>query len=130
MTPEAYTAIGAFEKLKGQEKLRAARKIITESIIDAVAKPDVRSALSIAESESLLKGYATLDEPHRAEIANFIEKITEYLRDATRKRPFNALMLAAPGAGKSHFIEQLAIKMKADRVAGGHLQHGDYAVHR
>ena len=115
---------------KGQEKLRAARKIITESIIDAVAKPDVRSALSIAESESLLKGYATLDEPHRAEIANFIEKITEYLRDATRKRPFNALMLAAPGAGKSHFIEQLAIKMKADRVAGGHLQHGDYAVHR
>jgi hypothetical protein len=116
MSPEAYAAIDAFEKLKGPEKLKAARKVITDSIIDAVAKPDALCALSIAESESLLKGYATLDDPHRAEIANLIEKITAYLRDGTRKRPFNALMLAAPGAGKSHFIEQLAVKMKADRV--------------
>ena len=115
ITAGEYAAIGAFEKLKGQEKLKAARKIIADSIIEPIDKPDARCALAIAESESLLKGYATLDEPHRAEIAKLIEQITAYLRDATRKRPLNALMLAAPGAGKSHFIKQLAVKMRADR---------------
>src|ERR1035438_3897479 len=82
ISDEAYPAIEAFEKLKGQEKLKAARKIIADSIIEAVDKPDARCALAIAESESLLKGYATLDEPHRAEIAKLIEQITAYLRDA------------------------------------------------
>lgn len=116
ITAEVYSAIESFEKLKGQEKLKAARKIIADSIIEAIDKPDARCALAIAESESLLKGYATLDEPHRTEIAKLIDQITTYLRDATRKRPLNALMLAAPGAGKSHFIKQLAGKMMGDRV--------------
>jgi hypothetical protein len=111
-----YNSIVSFEKLKGAEKLKQARQIIAESIIDAKEKPDQRCALAIAESESLLKGYATLDDPHRAEIANLIAQITAYLHDATRKRPFNALMLASPGAGKSHFIKQLAGAMKDDRV--------------
>jgi Viral (Superfamily 1) RNA helicase len=111
-----YAAISAFQKLKDRDKLGEARKIIRDSIINAVVLPDASCALAIAESESLLKGYATLDEPHRAEIANLIKQITAYLRDTSRKRPFNALMLAAPGAGKSHFIKQLASTMRADRV--------------
>ncbi len=111
-----YKAIEAFQKLADREKLMAARKIIQNCIISAVEQPDTRCALSITESESLLKGYATLDEPHRAEIADLIQQITAYLRDSSRKRPFNALMLAAPGAGKSHFIKQLAGAMKGDRV--------------
>lgn len=111
-----YAAIKAFQKLRDRDKLSEARKIIQASIINAVVLPDASCALAIAESESLLKGYATLDEPHRAEIANLIKQITAYLRDTSRKRPFNALMLAAPGAGKSHFIKQLASAMKADRV--------------
>jgi hypothetical protein len=111
-----YQAINAFQKLKDREKLNEARKIIQDSIINAGVLPDARCALSIAESESPLKGYATLDEPHRAEIASLIKQITGYLRDTSRKRPFNALMLAAPGAGKSHFIKQLAATMRGDRV--------------
>ncbi len=113
---EEYKAVLAFQMLKDPEKLKAARKIIQDSIINAGGLPDARCALSIAESESLLKGYATLDEPHREEIAKLIKQITAYLRDASRKRPLNALMLAAPGAGKSHFIKQLAGAMKGDRV--------------
>jgi hypothetical protein len=57
-----------------------------------------------------------LDDQHRSEIQKLIKQITSYLRDSTRKRPFNALMLAAPGAGKSHFIKQLASKMKDEQV--------------
>ncbi|HEY2499223.1 MAG TPA: hypothetical protein VGK24_19360 [Candidatus Angelobacter sp.] len=113
---EEFSAASAFEKLNPREKPKAARKIIQEAIIEADNQPDARCALAIAESESLLKGYATLDDQHRAEIANLIQQITAYLRDATRKRPFNSLMLAAPGAGKSHFIKQLAGAMKGDRV--------------
>jgi hypothetical protein len=116
LSPDQYNAIASFQKLKGGEKLKEARTIIAESIIDASKKPDPRCALAIAESESLLKGYATLDDPHRAEIASLIRQITAYLHDPTRKRPFNALMLASPGAGKSHFIKQLAGAMKGDRV--------------
>jgi len=111
-----YNAIATFRKLRPEEKPKAARKIIQDCIIDPVREPDTTCALSIAEGESLLKGYATLDDQHRAEIAKLIEQITAYLRDSTRKRPFNALMLAAPGAGKSHFIKQLAGAMKGDRV--------------
>ncbi len=116
LSPSQYNAIASFQKLKGSEKLEAARKVIVDSIIDATEKPDPRCAIAIAESESLLKGYAPLDDPHRAEIAGLIRQITAYLRDPTRKRPFNALMLASPGAGKSHFIKQLAGAMIGDRV--------------
>lgn len=105
-----------FAGLHGREKIAAARKVIQDSIIDATCKPDARFPLALAESETLLGGYATLDEPHRDEIEKLIAQITCYLRDSTRKRPLNALMLAAPGAGKSFFIKQLAEKMKQERV--------------
>jgi hypothetical protein len=111
-----FRAIDAFQRLKDSKRRRAARLIIQESVIDAHVQPDARCALAISESESLLKGYATLDETHRDEIAKLIAQITDYLHDASRKRPLNVLMLAAPGAGKSHFIRQLAGAMKADRV--------------
>jgi hypothetical protein len=114
--PEEFAKIQEFEDLPDQEKPKAARRIIQDSIIDAQQAPDSRCGIAIAQGESLLKGYATLDDPHRAEIGSLIQQISSYLRDATRKRPFNALMLAAPGAGKSHFIKQLAVAMAADRV--------------
>ena len=113
---EDLEVLKAFAGLNDQEKVKASRKVIQESILDAVTQPDARFALAVAESETLLNGYATLDDPHRAEIRKLIKQITAYLRDSTRKRPFNALMLASPGAGKSHFIKQLATTMKADRV--------------
>lgn len=116
ISSEDATAIKAFVNLKGQDKVKAARKVIQDSIIELREEPDARFAFAVAESETLLKGYATLDDPHRAEIQKLINRITGYLDDQTRKRPFNALMLAAPGAGKSHFIKQLANSMKDARV--------------
>jgi hypothetical protein len=105
-----------FTALTPQDRVKASRKFIQQSIIEEGGIPDARFVLAVAESESLLKGYATLDDPHRAEIQKLVKHITAYLRDPTRKRPFNALMLASPGAGKSHFIKQLAASMKGDRV--------------
>jgi hypothetical protein len=104
--------------IKDVEQVKLGHKIIQQSVIDAASStlPDVRLALAIQSSESLLPGYATLDEPHRAEISNLIRDISAYLNDTSRKRPLNCLMLATAGAGKSHFIRQLAGKMRAERV--------------
>jgi hypothetical protein len=116
LTAEAFDAISAYEELTDRERVKASRKVIQDSVIEATTKPDERFALALAESETLLPGYATLDDQHRGEIEKLIKHITAYLHDSTRKRPFNALMLAAPGAGKSHFIKQLAAKMEDNRV--------------
>jgi hypothetical protein len=113
---DKYQPLIDFQKLSGSDRIKMARKVIKDSVIDARETPDGRFRLAIEESESLLKGYATLDGPHRIEIANLMQNMALYLRDSTRKRPFNALMLAAPGAGKSHFISKLAATMKAERV--------------
>jgi hypothetical protein len=116
ITENDLNAIVAFQKLKGKAKAESARQIIRETVVTAAKKPDARFAACIAESESLLRGYATLDDAHRAEISRLIQQISAYLSDSTRKRPYNALMLASPGAGKSHFIKQLANTMTAQRV--------------
>lgn len=113
---EEFELLNSFASLPPEEKPQAARKIIHDSIINATELADARFTLAVNESESLLKGYATLDDPHRTEIQRLIKQIASYLADGTRKRPFNALMLAAPGAGKSHFIKQLAATMKGERV--------------
>ncbi len=116
LTAEEFKVLNAFQQLTDEARVKASRKVIQDSIIEATEKPDARFALALAESETLLTGYATLDDQHRAEIEKLIKHITAYLRDSTRKRPFNALMLAAPGAGKSHFIKQLAATMYEERV--------------
>lgn len=116
LNDEDLTAIQKFSDLNDRERVEAARKLIQESVVDAEIQPDARFGLAVAESESLLSGYATLDDRHRGEIQKLIKEIKAYLRDETRKRPFNALMIAAPGAGKSHFIRQLANAMGDERV--------------
>jgi hypothetical protein len=116
ITPEELKTVTEFQQLEGEAKLNASRKVIQDSIINAHENPDSRFALAIAESQTLLEGYATLDAPHREEIKKLIQQITAYLGDTTRKRPFNALMLAAPGAGKSTFIKKLAGTMKDKSV--------------
>lgn len=116
LSAETYEAIVAFQRLSPQAKVKASRKVILDSVIETHERPDARFAFALLESESLLKGYATLDDSHRAEIQKLTKQIAAYLHDSTRKRPFNALMLAAPGAGKSHFIKQLAASMHNERV--------------
>src|SRR5438067_803690 len=91
-------ALQSFNALGDDDKVSAARKIIQQAVIDASAAPDARIPLAIEVGENLLPGYATLDVIHRAEITNLIRDISIYLRDSSRKRPFNCLMLAAPGA--------------------------------
>ena len=113
---EAKKASDAFEKLGKKERVKKSREVIQETIIDALRPPDAWFDLAIAESEALLKGYATLDDQHQIDIQNLKDQISAYLEDTTRTRPLNALMLAAPGAGKSFFIERLANSMKAQRV--------------
>lgn len=116
VSEDEVQTLTSFMKLKDQEKIEASRRVIQDCIIKAIEPPDARFPLAVAESESLLTGYATLDDPHRLEIQRLIKQITSYLRDSTRKRPFNVLMLAEPGAGKSHFIKQLAKSMVGERV--------------
>ncbi len=116
ITEDEFNASVKFASLDGKRKTEAARQTILDTVVNATKKPNALFAACVAESESLLKDYATLDEPHRAEIGRLIQSIAGYLHDATRKRPYNALMLASPGAGKSHFIKQLANSMAKERV--------------
>jgi hypothetical protein len=113
---ESVNALRAFYELDENTRVAKSARTILDTVINATKPPDEFFALAIIQSESLLSGYATLDETHRQQIKSLILKISEYLRDATRKRPLNALMLASPGAGKSHFIKQLAVAMTEERV--------------
>ena len=109
-------AVKHFVSLTQVDKVKAARRVIQQCVVDMADVPDIRVQLALRVSEDLLPGYSTLDEPHRNEIKKLIDDITAYLADGSRKRPLNCLMLATPGAGKSHFIKRLAAKMNAQRV--------------
>jgi Viral (Superfamily 1) RNA helicase len=111
-----FEPLQRFAALADDDKVTAARRLIQESIIDATAVTDSRLPLAFEASENLLTQYSTLDDPHRSDIKHLIDDITAYLQDASRKRPLNCLMLATPGAGKSHFIKRLAARMQAQRV--------------
>jgi hypothetical protein len=112
----ASAEVERFEKLNESDKISESTKVVSDTVINGTAEPSALFALAVEQSQALLPGYATLDETHRIQIKFLIDQITEYLRDATRKRPFNALMLASPGAGKTHFIKQLAAAMAKERV--------------
>jgi hypothetical protein len=116
MNAGEFEAFKKFGELKSPHREAASRKIIADLVLNRSMDRDVRVALAIVESESLLAGYATLDEPHRGAIRRLIATIKSYLSDSTRRRPLNILMIASPGAGKSHFIEKLAESMKGERV--------------
>jgi hypothetical protein len=73
-------------------------------------------ALSWDASTSALEGYATLHAPHIEEISKIRESISSYAQDPTRKRPLTFLLIAPPGAGKSHFIDCIAKKMSSHAV--------------
>jgi predicted AAA+ superfamily ATPase len=116
MSVQEFDSASNFMRLAPKARVQEARTVIQKTIIDRLSDPDRGFILAVEESESLLKGYATLDDQHRGEIQKLITDIAAYLQDTSRKRPFNALMLAAPGAGKSHFIKQLAGAMTENRV--------------
>jgi hypothetical protein len=80
------------------------------------AEKRLRFALSVVLSVRRLNGYATLDEGHATDIVKMIGVMEQYIDDKSRKRPKNFLMLASPGAGKSHFIGCVADHLKSRRV--------------
>jgi hypothetical protein len=63
-----------------------------------------------------LDGYATLDWKHLEDIKSLMQTIEVYSKEAGRKRPLNIIMNAAPGSGKSHFVECLAHEMSEDGI--------------
>jgi hypothetical protein len=64
-------------------------------------------------STRILGNYVTLDWQHKNDIQRLMNVIKDYSDDSTRKRPLNIFMIAQPGIGKSHFINQLAQKISS-----------------
>jgi len=102
--------------------LKSANEIVTKLVVkgtDAVAGIDMKALflLSCVLSVKRFPGYATLDSDHVERIEEFIEDVKHYVEDLSQKRPLNFLMLAAPGAGKSHFIKCIAYRLQPYKVA-------------
>lgn len=100
----------------------AARRHLSKLTIDEVTSPltvvdRMLFALSCSASELSLPGYATLDDDHVREIDALIKLIEIYIDDGSRRSPLNFLMLASPGAGKSHFIDCIAKRLNQHKVA-------------
>lgn len=92
-------------------------KVVLENDHTAIEfENEVIFPLACELSASFLPGYATLDSDHMAQIKDVIASIEDYVADTTQKRPLNFLMLASPGAGKSHFIRCLARRLNARNV--------------
>jgi hypothetical protein len=72
--------------------------------------------LSCGCSTSHLPGYATLDESHISSIEKLLATIKQYVADTSQKRPLTFLMLASPGAGKSHFIKCIAGQLASEKI--------------
>lgn len=107
------------DQKKAQEK---AQEVINNLVVDG-KKPVVELdqkvlfLLSCVLSVKRFPGYASLDSEHIKGIDLFIEDVKQYISDVPQKRPLNFLMLAAPGAGKSHFIKCIALRLQSENVA-------------
>jgi hypothetical protein len=100
---------------------KQARKIIHDFVVEDRSASMARSEkllflLACRFSTMHLPGYATLDEKHIDSIRDLLESIKLYATDLSRKRPLAFLMLASPGAGKSHFIKCIANELASLKV--------------
>ncbi|MEQ1907029.1 MAG: AAA family ATPase [Pirellulaceae bacterium] len=100
-----------------EEARRQLAKLTIDSNAPYTEIDTFRFALSCVLSDRVLEGYSTLDEQHLADIGRLISSIESYIERKTQKRPLNFLMLASPGAGKSHFIECIAKRLGSKRIA-------------
>jgi hypothetical protein len=100
-----------------QRAAKALQDIVFGPIGDSVSIDDnLVLLLACALSGQVLPGYATLDFDHVREIKFILDAIKSYSEDSSQKRPLNFLMLASPGAGKSHFIKCIAAKLGAQNI--------------
>jgi hypothetical protein len=103
------------------DSLELARKTITKLVVEPEKAKDklgdqILFLLSCSLSINYLPGYATLDTDHTRQIGGLISTIQRYVDDGSQKRPLNFLMLASPGAGKSHFIKCIAEKLRISAI--------------
>jgi hypothetical protein len=98
-----------------------ARKVISDLVVEAHSAPMAPSEkllflVACSCSAMHLPGYATLDEEHIKSIRDLLDSIRVYANDLSQKRPLAFLMLASPGAGKSHFIRCIANELASLKV--------------
>jgi hypothetical protein len=98
-----------------------ARQIVAGIALQRPLRPITREEnilflFSIALSGKALREYATLDSEHIRDIDTVLGAIRRYAVDQSLKRPLNFLMLASPGAGKSHFIRCIASELGTDNI--------------
>jgi len=96
-------------KPKYVEALQELRRIFLSDDLPEDSEIDIHRYFEL--SRRALGEYVTLDWMHKQEIGRLIAKIKEYLRDFSKTRPLNIIMIAQPGLGKSHFVKCLAKKM-------------------
>jgi hypothetical protein len=97
----------------------AARDVLNKTVFgagDISVEDNIFTVFALALSGNALPGYATLDFAHVNAIFQILQKIKSYSEDASQKKPLNFLMLASPGAGKSHFIKCIAAKLGAQNI--------------
>ncbi|MHB8104176.1 MAG: AAA family ATPase [Dehalococcoidales bacterium] len=80
--------------------------------------PDIDIMPILKSSERTLPGFVTLDASLATAIDNIQKSIQNYVDDKTRRRPYNVLMLAEPGSGKSHLVNCLAKSLNIPHVTG------------
>lgn len=72
--------------------------------------------------------YATLNLSVREELIDLIDQITKYYRDSSDKKPYNVLIKAPPGLGKSFLleclVEALSGNSKSNNAGSGKKQDG------
>ena len=90
---------------------KAIEEISNSIVTDKSPKNDIDISEYYALSKKTLSKYVTLDWQHRGDINKIKESIKNYAQDSGRKRPWNIMMQAEPGSGKSHFIKSLAKDM-------------------
>ncbi len=103
---------------KSYDKAREILNRFVDGDIDTPvsAEEKILFLVSCALSGTALPGYATLDSYHIREIRQVLAKIQKYSEDTSQKRPLNFLMLASPGAGKSHFIRCIAMRLGKENI--------------
>ena len=101
---------------------KSAREILSRVVVNntregAISTIDnILFLLACRCSMSHLPGYATLDASHINSIEKLLATIKEYVGDTSQKRPLTFLMLASPGAGKSHFIKCIAKQLASQKI--------------
>lgn len=78
----------------------------------------IRFPYVLQMSQVALPGFSTLDEDMIVSIDDFVRRIQDYKDDNTRLRPYNILMKAKPGSGKSYFVKCLAKRLNIHPVIG------------